>query len=580
MENDNQHEGHHLGRDAAIGAAGVSYGVGRDHPSSSTATATDSTSATHKPSLIDRITGKHTGTTDEPVSGGTSSLGRSEPHHTSGLDSRLESQPRSTTETGQGHHYGRDAVGVGAIGAAGYEAEKHHHHTGQGHQPSGIVATSGDTLGTRPGNTSSFGHLEDHTRTEADLEKPRHLGRDAVGVGAIGAAGYEAEKHHHNKEDIPRTSGLSGTSAGSGYGQQTGPSYGLGRDAALVGGASTALGAEKHHHGLGHPSSTTSSSAQPSAYEERDASGTHYKRDAALGAGAVGAGAVVGSEFSKKEAEKEAKQHAKEEAKHEKELEKEHKHHEKELQKEHKAHEKVHEKEDHHDKKKHGGGLFGFLHRDKSDKELKDEEAARTGTTSLGATGAGAMSGVNTGATSSFGHLEDHSRTEADLEQPTGGHHERNRLHKDPPAGFLQSSNTKYADAPQGGYASQVTGGTGTTALAEGHDYEREAGGRGVESTTGLPIDYSKGDGSYGTDNTPVPHHHHGGSTSGAAAGAMGTNEYGSTLPGESTRPGGTFDSSKVNSSYPGAPGTNDGYETGHVPHSTHGASGTGTGRY
>ena len=618
-EHDNHRGGSHLGRDAAIGAAGVSYEADRMHPSSSTSTATDSTSAVHKPSLMDKITGKHSNTTDDSSIAGTSSLGRSEPHHTSGLDSRLESQPLDTTDTGRPHHYGRDAAGVGAIGAAGYEAEKHYHDkqaghdhpsslstggidpaTNQTHKPSLIEkitgkhheanegptigttsgATSGVSSGMRPGNTSSFGHLEGHTRTEEDLEKPRHLGRGAVGVGAVGAAGYEAERHHHNKEDIPRTSGLSGTTVGSGYDQQTGSGHGLGRDAALVGGTGTAIGAEKHHHGREYPTSATSSSTQPSAYDERDASGTHYKRDAALGAGAVGAGAVAGSEFSKKEAEKEVKQHAKEEAKYEKELEKEHKHHEKELQKEHKAHEKVHEKEDHHDKKKHGGGLFGFLHRDKSDKELKDEEPSRTATTSLGATGAGTTSGANPGATSSFGHLEDHARTEADLEQPTGGHHERNRLHKDPPAGLLQSSNTKYADAPQGGYASQVTGGTGTTALAQGHDYEGGAGDRGIEPITGLPIDYSKGDGSHGTDDTPVPHHHHGGSTSGATAGAMGTNEYGSRLPGESTRPGGTFDSSKVNSSYPGAPGTNDGYESGHVPHGSHGVSGARTGGY
>ncbi|KAL9116914.1 MAG: hypothetical protein Q9187_006556 [Circinaria calcarea] len=647
-EHENQRGGHHLGRDAAIGAAGLSYGADHSHPSSSIPTTTDSASATHKPSLMDRITGKHTDTAHKSTDGGISSLGHSEPHHTSGLDTRLESQPRENTESGKLHHYGRDVAGGGAIGAAGYEAEKHHHDreaghdhpvslpvretnstAHQAHKPSLLekltgkhhetnegpvtgatsAPTSGVPPGIKPGTASSFGHLEDHSRTEKDIEQPSHFGKGALGVGTVGAASYKAEKHHRNKEDIPRTSGLSGTTAGSGYDQQSRLGHGLGRDTALVGGTGTAIGAEKHHHSGEYPTSTTSSSTRPSVYDDRDVSGTHYKRDAALGAGAVGAGAVgagaAGSKFSKKEAEKEAKHYAKEEAKFEKELEKEHKHHEKELQKEHKAqekehekvlqkehkaHEKEHEKED-HDKKKHGGGLFGFLHRKKSDKELKEEEAARTGTSHHSATGAGTTLGVNQGPTASFGHFEDHTRTEADLEQPTAGttsgvgatehgHHERNRLHKDPPASLLQAANTKYAEAPQSGYASQVTGGTGTTALAQGHDYKGETGDRGVEPHTGFPIDYSKGDGSFGTDDTPVPHHHHGASTSGAPPGAMGTAEHGSTLPGESTRPGGTFDSSKVNSSYPGAPGTNDGYEAGHVPHRTPGTSGAGTGGY
>ena len=639
-EHDNQRGGNHLKRDAAIGAAEVSYGADHSYPSSSVPAATDSASATHKPSLMDRITGKHTDTTHGSTTGGTPSLGRSEPHHTSGLDTRLESRPRETTEVEKPHHYGRDTAGVGVTGAAGYEAEKHRHDreagrdhpvslpvretdstAHQAHKPSLLEkltgkhhetnkepvtgATSGPTSGVasgmKSGPASSFGHLEDHSRTEKDTEEPRHLGRGALGVGAVGAAGYEAEKHHRNKDDIPRTSGLSSTTAGSGYDQQSGSGHSLGRDTALVGGTGAAVAAEKHHHSGEHPTSTISSSTRPSAYDDRDASGAYYKRDAALGAGAVGAGAVgagavgagaaAGSEFSKKEAEREAKHQAKEEAKYEKELEKEHKHHEKVLQKEHKAQEKEHEKEDHHDKKKHGGGLFGFLHRKKSDKELKEEEAAQSGTSHHSATMAGTTSGVNPGSTGSFGHLEDHTRTEADLEQPTAGstfgvgvtehgHHERNRLHKDPPASLLQAANTKHAEAPQSGYASQASGGTGTTALAQGHDYKGDTGDRGIEPQTGLPIDYSKGDGSYGTDDTPVPHHHHGASTSGAPPGALGTAEHGSTLPGESTRPGGTFDSSKVNSSYPGAPGTNDGYEAGHVPHGTHGTSGAGTGGY
>ena len=51
--------------------------------------------------------------------------------------------------------------------------------------------------------------------------------------------------------------------------------------------------------------------------------------------------------------------------------------------------------------------------------------------------------------------------------------HERNRLHKDPPSNIAHAGNTKYAEEPQSGYASQVTGGTGTTALAQGESVPR-----------------------------------------------------------------------------------------------------------
>ena len=66
--------------------------------------------------------------------------------------------------------------------------------------------------------------------------------------------------------------------------------------------------------------------------------------------------------------------------------------------------------------------------------------------------------------------------------------HDRNRLHKDPPAGYIEKKLEEQ--------------GSGRETLADG---------RVVEPHTGLPIDLSKGDGSGGaggTDSTPVPGYH------------------------------------------------------------------------
>lgn len=172
---------------------------------------------------------------------------------------------------------------------------------------------------------------------------------------------------------------------------------------------------------------------------------THYGRDAALG----GAGAAGVAEYEhhkhrddpshlSKEAEKEQKHHDKLLAKEEKREEKAERKYEKEVEKDEKHHEK-----------KSGGGLLGFLHRDKKDKHHDDvDETSKThhGHHGKEAAGVAAVGGA-------AAYEEDKH------------HHERNRLHKDPPPGY---TNTPYADAPKGGYASQVTGGTGTTALAQG----------------------------------------------------------------------------------------------------------------
>jgi len=98
-----------------------------------------------------------------------------------------------------------------------------------------------------------------------------------------------------------------------------------------------------------------------------------------------------------------------------------------------------------------------------------------------------------------------------------------------------------YGEKPTSGYASEVTGGTGTTALAQGDNFHRGshlsgvgnkldpavadpvnapgagvAGDRAVDPVTGLPVDTSRKFEGSGTDD--IPHH---GTT--GAAGPLGT---------------------------------------------------------
>jgi len=82
--------------------------------------------------------------------------------------------------------------------------------------------------------------------------------------------------------------------------------------------------------------------------------------------------------------------------------------------------------------------------------------------------------------------------------------HEHNKLHKDPPASMM-TGDTTYADPPTSGYASQVTGGTGTTGLAQGESYPQGShltgagntldSGVADESSTGGPLSSRVDDG-------------------------------------------------------------------------------------
>ena len=492
----------HLGRDATlaggVGAAGAgAYEAGRDssNPTSTSVGSAPKTAGPHKSDMLNKLDPRvdsdrskqqgTSGTSGMSGIGGTSSTGTSD-------------YPSTSSTTGRDHHLGRDAGLVGAGGAAAYEADKHHHTHG-----SGLTGTSG-TGSSGIGGTGSDYSTDSAMRgtgTAGTSGRDHHLGRDAGLVGAGGAAAYQAEKHHGHHQPSgttasgyenpypsstvdPRVDSTSGTGA-------TGTGHHYGRDAGLVGAGGTAAYEAEKHHNKHDPTTTTGTSTDriggiSSDRNQPTSSSHHYGRDAGLaGTGGVaayeaekhhdkhdpdtttgtsthgdhhkgrdapvagGVGAAGGAEFSKKEAEKIQK-----------EQEKEHKKHVKEEEKHLKEHDK-HEK--------HGGLLGKLFHHDKADKEVRKEENLERedlGDSKHHGRHHGAETAAGAGAAGAAGV----GLTEAEKHQQAR-EHDRNRLHKDPPAGLAPK--TEYAEAPTGGYASQVTGGTGTTALAQGESVDR-----------------------------------------------------------------------------------------------------------
>jgi hypothetical protein len=232
--------GHHYGRDAAVGAGGVGLA---EHE--------------HRKHERERESGigSSTGTTAAATSDTGPAPNTAGPHSKdwmNRLDPRVDHNANKADKglagtRGTGHE-GRDAAaGAGLVGAAGYEAEKHHaarsepgiggvnteslpnfHHTGrdasaigaataldenekarlraargerdsnynQGSLEPGYSSTSGGTGPYDPGyNPTTTGPMHEQSRDH-------HLGRDAVGAGVVGGAAYEAEKHHKNDKDL------------------------------------------------------------------------------------------------------------------------------------------------------------------------------------------------------------------------------------------------------------------------------------------------------------------------------------------------------------------------------------------
>ena len=463
--------GSSTGTTGTTGEYGSSTGTGSGLDSLRTARGPHSSSMTNK--LDPRVE------TDRSQELGTGS--------TSGM---LATDTSRTTEpsTGQQHHPSRDAFLAGAGGAAagGAALHKGQMHHGQHAPTDGTSSTgysnpyppssTGTGVGSGPtsstagpaGTTGSYGsstegtagpHSSDLTnkadpRVDSDLDGKRGIDSSKNSTGLA-----STEKEHHYGRDA----GLAGVGAGAGAG--------------------AAYAADKHHEGS-HPNTSGSNSMQPSTTQQ-PLSGTststsgpasssalrrddtdrthedHSGRNAALGAGAgagVGAaGYAAGDQLSKKDVEPEReaahqqelkdqkaahKQEVKEEKHHQHELEKEKKAYDKGMAKEEAKHQKdesKHHKDGSKEEKKHHG-LFSFLHRDKSNKEPKDDEATRKhdeGDSHASAVGPSAGTGVGPS------EKEKHEQAKE---------HDRNRLHKDPPPGYLEK---KQAEAPEEGYGSQ-----------------------------------------------------------------------------------------------------------------------------
>ncbi|KAL9597237.1 MAG: hypothetical protein Q9219_005280 [cf. Caloplaca sp. 3 TL-2023] len=566
------------GRDAALGAGAGATGVGgyessRDAPSTSDTQYDRSTVGPHKSDLLNKMDPR--------------------------VDSDLSKQHGSTTtprgDTHGGERY-RDHNISEDTSKSGYSNPYPPSLAGTGLASGPASSTTGPTGTTHPVTSADTTDTTGPTTTGKDHHYGRDAGLAGVGAGAV----YEADKHLHGSHgNAPETRALDPTSGQQPVSGTSG--LGHGKETALTGARPTdrtpVTGMyESSHH---QPSSTSGLGDSPSTvYDDRTRTGqSHTGRDAALGAGA-GVAAVAGSEeLSRKDLERQQKAAHKEEMKeqeaihkqelkdqkhhqheqekaekaHDKALAKDQKHHQHEQEKAEKAHEKAlakeekhhqHEKEKaekEHEKKlakeeakhqpkeepqegeKKHHGLLGFLHRDKPDKELKEDELARKerleAESHPGAgTAAGAGAAGAAGATG-LSEMEKHQMAKE---------HDRNRLHKDPPPGFGQ---TTYAEPPKQGYASQVTGGTGTTALAQGEpvargshltgvgnkmdpsitgrgetidsDKTRDSEGRLVEPQTGLPLDLNKGDGAGGTDSNPIPGYHAGQSSTGGTTGGV-----------------------------------------------------------
>lgn len=444
------HSGDHRDRNTALAGGAGAAGIGaiessRDASDPVTGSKPDS-AGPHKSSLLNKLDPRvdsdlsknqvSTGTSGSSGVTGTSALAEPDekhlrgqgptgaatggipgPYSSSSVDPHVDSNPKNTTgltdsTEADKHHYGRDAGLAGTAGVAAYEAEKHLGKNTSSTKTSGIPEST--PLGT------SYENAQAATGTGKDPHSGtgHHYGRDAglTGLGAGSVAAYETEKYKDHGEPATAASSTAYPSSGYDGREPTTQSHST-RDTALAGGAGAGLGA-----------------AADAEFLRKDAEKLEKEKN--------------------KEIEKEQKAIHKDQLKHEKALEKEEKKHEKTIEKEEKKHEKALAKQDsqHDDGKKHGG-ILGLFHRDKPDKDLKDEELERQGARSHHAAETAAGIGA-VGAAS--GTVVGHEK------------HERNRLHKDPPEGYYQSSG--YGEEPQQGYASQVTGGTGTTALAQGKD--------------------------------------------------------------------------------------------------------------
>ena len=157
----------------------------------------------------------------------------------------------------------------------------------------GGAGTTADTTGAAPSTSHDLrhtGNLNDPA-SRSNESSGHHLGRDAAVAGGVGAAGLGAAAHHRH-ENQP---------AGSGnlYDEKN-PYSSKALDPRVTGGKSRLDEqrfdpAATSSTSTSQPLSGSSAPVVPPKAEERQ---HHYGRDAAVGGGALGAGALAGSAFS------------------------------------------------------------------------------------------------------------------------------------------------------------------------------------------------------------------------------------------------------------------------------------------
>jgi hypothetical protein len=224
------------------------------------------------------------------------------------LDPRVDAHPNKygtgadshNPTASQDHHLGRNAIVAGGVGGAAYVANKHHKH---------------DKDLTQAERDAKREHKHE-LKEEKKEHKNHHLGRDTAVAGGVGGAAYEAEKHHHNQQNLggPGHSAIAGgpTTSHTAGGAQSSElpdhsrDHHYGRDAAVAGGVGgAAYEAEKYHNAHqqhANPGLTGSSTEKPlptapgnhgigtgagpqNSLAGGSATQHHTGRDAALGAG-------------------------------------------------------------------------------------------------------------------------------------------------------------------------------------------------------------------------------------------------------------------------------------------------------
>jgi hypothetical protein len=228
--------GHHLGRDAALGAGagGLTYEADQHHKHDKDLTQAErDAKREHKHELKEERREHHYGR-DAAVAGGVGGAAyETNKHlHSSGTRnpnelgepnaSAITGQPSTTTQaqssnietkadptaqssSSKDHHYGRDAAVAGGVGGAAYEANKHLH-SNNARNPTeprepGTSAITGQPSTTTQAQSSNIGTRADPTAQNSS-SKDHHYGRDATLAGGAGAVAYEADKHHKHDKDL------------------------------------------------------------------------------------------------------------------------------------------------------------------------------------------------------------------------------------------------------------------------------------------------------------------------------------------------------------------------------------------